>query len=619
MFALVAMTSANAAVGNAEQGATYENNLEDEDKFNEFKVVNANGDNFQWTYDEDNWEARLRSNTDKTTPKDDWLISPPIYLEAGKEYKLTLDMRVRTTEEVFELKYGTSRTVEAMTETLIEPTVIVNPEGIRFIEFITVETSGDYYFGIHAMSPADRSYIYFQYLGISAPIDVNAPAEVSEIKILPDIDGNGVAEISFKTPEVNVGGNPLTELTKIELLRDNESIHIFESPAVGATMTYTDDFADYEEWGERDPKGKHVWSLLPYNSYGIGKRASETGFIGINIPAPPETVSAVETENIGEVSISWVAADKDIAGNPIRSEKCKYSVYEVSGRTPVEIAKDITELNFTYQALGETDRQDMLKYSVQTTNEGGTSRFSDASRLLAVGKPYDMPYKESFAQGHLESVFGIYVISGNPAGMVMNDEIDLTAQDGDNGFIAVAGENPGDGIELTTGKINLSTERPQLSFYTYNFTDIKDKNTIEIAVIDGDDRYYPALFTIGESSEKEGWALCKADLSAYTGKTVQLGFDCTINSHPYTLIDNISVADAPVEGIESLYGADDNFNITAGRDYISVTAEDSIIAVITTDGKTVYSGHCNGTKTIPLSSGLYLVKAGSATKKILIL
>lgn len=104
LLTAAAIALSAAATGDPEQGGTYENNIMTEEEFDEFLIIDANNDNATWTYDEDNAEGRVRYNTDKTTPKDDWLISPAIHLEAGMEYKITIDMRVRNKEEVFELK-----------------------------------------------------------------------------------------------------------------------------------------------------------------------------------------------------------------------------------------------------------------------------------------------------------------------------------------------------------------------------------------------------------------------------------------------------------------------------------------------------------------------------------
>ena len=618
LFATAAIAlSGAAATGDPEQGGTYENNIMTQEQFDEFLIIDANDDGSTWTYDEDNAEGRVRYNTDKTTPKDDWLITPAIHLESGKEYKITIDMRVRNKEEVFELKYGTERTAAGMTEEIIGPTTLVNSDGIRMIEFLTVETTGDYYIGIHAMSPADRSYIYFQYLGISSPVDVKAPGMVTDMKITPDIDGAGNAVVSFHTPAVTVGGDPLTEITYIELFRDKERIQTFTDPGIDVDFSWTDEFDDYAEYGDRDPMGNHSWSVLVYNNSGSGKRVTADGFIGINVPAPPETVNAVETANEGEVCITWTEASSDIAGNAIRPEKCTYNIYEISSGKPVEIVTGVTGLTYTYQAIENGNPQDMLKFAVTTTNEGGTSDYSNGSMLIAVGSPYTLPFAESFADGHLGHVFGIFYTSGNPTVYSMKDEGDITSQDGDNGFLAFGSEEAGSGY-IRTGKITLDIADPELRFWVLNNGDNDNRNMMGVSVFDSDEIFDHYSATISDLAESRQWGEAVVDLSNWTGKTVSLGFNCALINYQWIMLDNISIAAArPKDGLENV-GNDAEASITSGEGYIEVCATDTVVDVFTVDGRRVFSGHCEGSLHVDLARGLYVVRTANVSRRVVV-
>lgn len=615
LLTAAAIALSAAATGDPEQGGTYENNIMTEEEFDEFLIIDANNDNATWTYDEDNAEGRVRYNTDKTTPKDDWLISPAIHLEAGKEYKITIDMRVRNKEEVFELKYGTERSVAGMTDEIIGPTTLVNTDGIRMIEFLTVETTGDYYFGIHAMSPADRSYIYFQYLGISSPVDVKAPGMVTGMKITPDIDGGGSAVVSFHTPAITVDGDPLTEITYIELFRDKERIQTFTAPGIDVDFSWTDEFDDYTEYGDRDPMGNHSWSVLVYNSSGSGKRVTAEGFIGINVPAPPETVNAVETANDGEVCITWTEASSDIAGNAIRPEKCTYNIYEISSDKPVEIATGLIGLTYTYQAIESGKPQDMLKFAVTTTNEGGTSDYSNGSMLIPVGSPYTLPFVESFADGHLSHVFGIFYTSGHPAVYIMNDEGDITAQDGDNGFLAFGSEEAGSGC-IRSGKITLDIDDPELRFWVLNHGGNDNRNMIGVSIFDDNDIFEHYSAKISDLAESRQWGEAVVDLSDWTGKTVCLGFNCNLINYQCIMLDNISIAAArPKDSLENV-GNGAEASITSGEGYIEVSAPNTAVDVFTVDGRCVFSGHCDGSLRVNLAGGLYVVRAANVSRRV---
>lgn len=620
LFSVSLLLSQNAFSfgGDPEQGGTYENVLETDAKFNEFTIINANGDDFTWYYVDDEMSGGLRSNRDKTTPKDDWLVTPAMRLEAGKEYKITLDMRARKidAEEIFELKMGKEATVKGLTRAILPPTGITNTEGRRYIEFITVDETADYYIGLHGMSPADRSYLYFEYIGVSAPIDVNAPAAATDLKITPDIDGAAKAEITFTTPSLNVGGTTLTELTKIELLRDNELIHTFEAPATGTTVTWPDEFADYADEPDRDPMGRHTWSLLTYNSAGVGKRTSADCFIGINVPDAPTDVVAVETANVGEITISWKAPVVDVDGNPIRPENCTFDVYEVSDGTPVEVITGTKQLSVTYRALAEGQPQNMFKYSVKATNAGGTSKLSTGSRLIAAGTPYSLPYHESIPNGTTSSILGIFGISGNPIWSLMTDGDGITSQDGDGGFIGMYAEEPRTAGELMTGKIALSAERPELTFHIFNTDGADNANYVEVMVYDGDESFAPESFVIGQLKPEKGWGLAKVDLTNFAGHTVRIGFDCYAVTNHNVILDNITVTEAPEESIV-MTGADSMAKIT-GRDG-TITVETTAAVPVTiacADGRILFSGTVSGNRSIAVSHGIYIVRAGTSAARL---
>ena len=124
--------------------------------FNEFTIINANGDNTTWTYNQ--MSERAEYNWSKTNSGDDWLITPAIFLEAGKEYVFSLGARgfSATIPEKFEVKMGAGNSVDAMTVNVIENTVVNSGDLTTYGAKVAVEADGNYYFGIHAVSDADN-------------------------------------------------------------------------------------------------------------------------------------------------------------------------------------------------------------------------------------------------------------------------------------------------------------------------------------------------------------------------------------------------------------------------------------------------------------------------------
>jgi hypothetical protein len=124
--------------------------------FNEFTIINANGDNNTWTYNSMN--ERADYNWSMTTGGDDWLITPAIFLEAGKNYVFSLRARSFSASlpEKFEVKMGNSNSVEAMTVGLIDTTKVETGDLTTYSAQVSVEADGNYFFGVHAVSDADN-------------------------------------------------------------------------------------------------------------------------------------------------------------------------------------------------------------------------------------------------------------------------------------------------------------------------------------------------------------------------------------------------------------------------------------------------------------------------------
>lgn len=228
-----------------------------------FTIINANNDDGIWRFNSNGYAEYKYSNAN---PGDDWLITPAIKLEAGKAYRLAFETWGSYYEERLEVKMGADKTVEAMNTSVIPSTdVLWKEDDIKTLEnkFITVSADGYYYFGLHAISDANQYLLHVNHLIVEVSADLNAPSKVTDLRVVPAVN-KLEATISFKTPTTSVAGNPLTEnLTKIEILRGDETIKTFENVALGTELSYVD----------ADPAlkvGSYSYQVIAYNAAGKG-------------------------------------------------------------------------------------------------------------------------------------------------------------------------------------------------------------------------------------------------------------------------------------------------------------------------------------------------------------
>lgn len=126
----------------------------------QFTVLNLNDDNYYWTRK----DGRYLLNT--TIKKaDDWLITPPLHLEAGVNYKLTYSLETGastlTSTENLRVTLGTDATPESHT-TVIRDLNAFKQKTQTLEETLTVDKSGDYTLGFYGYS--DHSWDRWQIL-----------------------------------------------------------------------------------------------------------------------------------------------------------------------------------------------------------------------------------------------------------------------------------------------------------------------------------------------------------------------------------------------------------------------------------------------------------------------
>lgn len=190
---------------------------------------------------------------DRNNPADDWLISPALSLEAGKEYKISLWVDAGETENM-ELRMARASDVASLSVegTQVADYVFDSYDMTRHALVVTPAETGDWYFGIHAYSEADRNKIYVT--GFEVKENVFMPGAPTGLTVTPDVDGAVSAEISWTLPTRDSDGAPLPEsavFDSVRLFRDGTLIATLGGDAV----TYT----DTEAGGLT--AGKHLYSV----------------------------------------------------------------------------------------------------------------------------------------------------------------------------------------------------------------------------------------------------------------------------------------------------------------------------------------------------------------------
>lgn len=261
----------------------YTQNFDEQATFDDFfKVVDNDGSGNTWRYGYSG-EVRMDyiKNDEAPYDADDWLILPKVSLQQGVKYRFHMNMKTFTPAypEDFEILLGTDPDDLTSFKSIkkeVEFTDIAKEFGDYMLDFLT-ETSDDYNIAVRYCSRHDEesSLMMIKNVGIDKVGNVGAPAQVTEMTVTPDPNDALKATVSFKAPQVNLGGEPISAISAVKVFRNDEAnpVHIFESVTPGQELTWTD---------ENVPSvGIHAYTVIPTNDEGDGDFTTIEKFIGI--------------------------------------------------------------------------------------------------------------------------------------------------------------------------------------------------------------------------------------------------------------------------------------------------------------------------------------------------
>lgn len=518
----------------------YSNDFASVDDYFAFSTIDVDNDDKGWIYD-DGWQT-ARAEYHATNAKNDWLISPAFITEAGKQYELRLSVAKTNSNqkllENFEVYLGTSADVAGMTDMILSNTVVTTPYysdngdktgGQEVTATVRATDSGRRYIGVRACTAADSYDLHVLSFDLSAGIFAEAPSAPAAITTVPDWNGDVSTTITCTAPTTDNNGTALTALTAIELLdADGRVLERKDAPVPGAECSFVRAEAE---------AGYYTYGLRASNAVGEGAIATFRAYAGVNVPDVPTSPTAVEEGNSGTVTIAWQAPETDFDGRPINPDLVTYDVTELITESRT-IAENHSGLSYTYQAASTSQPQAFAMYSIYARTSAGRSVRRAMPEMLPVGSPYELPYLESFAGGHLWHILGVETVQGNADWNI--EEYGSTSADGDNCYLAMQGSRAGDCASVATGKVSLAGVPAAMFSFSYYGT-AGGLSTIDVEVNAGDGFQKEATF-VTDAAE---WQTARVDLAKYSGQTIRIRLVGTVVSNRSIYVDAIKIANAP--------------------------------------------------------------------------
>lgn len=450
---------------------TYTETFGTQEDFNLYQTINANNDNYTWS-----WHEVLQCAQYETNPgasADDWLVSPPIHLQANHVYTLSFKARNSLVyyNEVIEAKWGTGNQVSALTNSMVGETTLSGAEFKTFSKEITSDKDQTIYLGIHALSPAATAKILVDDITIEDCGHLQGPDGAQNLTVTPDAQAGLKATIAFTVPTKNVAGNAVGTISQFVVERDGQAVHTFTSATAGQTLTCTDDAPKH---------GLNRYAVTGYTQQGAGRKVEQTVWVGLDQPAAPQGLSATDTDQ--GARLAWVApTGKGLHDGVVLAEGLSYNVYEYDAEDLLEpwqpVGEDLSATSFDL-ALSKTGAQSVRHYAVSALNAAGEGDRADAPVVID-GAPYTLPFRSGFAPGVDPALWWTPLVEDAGSSQFLRNG--QQASDGDGHCMMYTSYKAEATADLYSGKIALAGTQNAEVVFSHNAT-AGSQDRIEVTV-----------------------------------------------------------------------------------------------------------------------------------------
>lgn len=486
---------------------------------------------------------------------DDWLISAPVYLEAGNYfYQIKYMASTDGVDATFTM--GQGNTPEHQTVEIAKVKNLLYAEGIKTTwAYVSAKEPGNYYFGIHYTpeipgKTTSMPYGNFRSLKIDLGPDDGAPSYVTEVKAVAYTKGELKTVLTFKAPATTFAGQSLASISKIEICNaEDVLVGTITDAQPGQECTFTDNNCS---------QGTNLYHIYAYNEKGKGALTEVSVYAGNDAPG---MVSSIDwsIENNRVLTFEWGApstvgrnggyVDPDnITYDFCRSQFDYQEPFAVSG------GSNLKERTFTYTECGADsyygDTQHTYFYGILPKNTLGDGIMGYVG--IVCGAPYPAPFGESFAGGNNKSVvWSTQLLDGEAAFSIStgNAELGITPSDNDNGMLLFDHEH-----DVMTGQAVVSPiielkdlKSPTLAFDLWHNSSAGDDAYLSIQASKGGRSYKPIgeVIKINDGKGTDGWVRHYVSLNDYNNSdrvfVAFLGVNSTASS--YFAIDDIEVYD----------------------------------------------------------------------------
>lgn len=424
-----------------------------------------------------------------------------------------------------------------------------------------------------------------------------APGIVSDFQFVTPEDSSVKGYMQFQIPSESYLGTPLTdEKLRVKVVEGNNVL--IDSTAAPGTLFKSNDISFVND--------NHTVSITVSNEYGDGPTIKRTFFAGYDLPKAPSNIK-LTYEGL-TTTLTWDAPTEGINGNPIDKDNITYKVVRYPNE--ITVAENLKECKFT-----ETHPEDMTRYVYTVTSmyngkEGGWGY----SNNLIIGTPLNPPYDGTF-NGPADMLNYYTLIDANNDGYCWgydsgtNSAVYIYNQfsDADDWMIAPP-INYKKGVNYTLKFKAYSSypEYPESMEVTFGKGRTPEEQTTQLINI-------PEVPSKSDDNTVTEYAL---PITVDEDGIYYYGFHVTSPKfHEILYLYDIQLD--MTTGIETIRNNSD-IDITVGKNSISINNPNRTNIIIYSSNGMLIDSSKNASYKRDLPSGIYIVKSGSSTHKVIV-
>ena len=454
-------------------------------------IDDANNDGNTWEFYAD---CMICGVSDQNLDDDDWLITPPFEMNTEEVYQVSVDAYGdESYVKKMEIAVGKEQRGKSLTQVILPATVVAEGDYKTYTTEFVPESDGKTFVGIHTCSPFDYpSYITVDNLRITKLGSVYIPAAATDATAKA-VGAEKRVIIEFNAPSKNMKAEALaSNLTTITVTNTttNKVVKTFNNVAPGTRLSVED---------TPQSNGMNEYAIVASNEHGKGKTISISTYVGYDRPATITDAKVTATDD-GAVQLAWTAPTEGANGGYIDASSLKYTIGNLNGSSLRSTV--VTTNAYSEQLTMKEGEQKLAWYTItpETTQGKGEESSSDT---VFVGKPYALPYLESFAKQNLQRGPWCPNYSDLAKWDIMQYGTYADPEDADHGLIAFSTITPGAKAELIGPKLTLQgSNHPILKFALYQMK--RSTHTLNVQLITPDGKRHTLGSYVPNNTEAEG-------------------------------------------------------------------------------------------------------------------